>query len=314
MNCDRYRGQLSEYLEGTLEPALSVELARHLGACGRCRAEATALQRTMSLLEALPVVEPPAEGIQEVLRRVHAADVRHSRALTSRGLEGFVRWLRGLSPARLAFGAGLATIALTGITMVTSTSHVAMNLNPFREVPAARTAATPIPAVPEIAVAYEPAVAGAQPVILRVSAPSVLPDATIDVVGSSRWSVEPTRLTPGTTLEVPLRLPAESTGEVLRVTIRSAARTLRFEYLVAVPLAARRAAPVTLSFSYLPLEAALQQLVFFLDQPLVVSGAPEGTVQLSAHEQPVRVCLATLAQQLGATLTEEQGAYRLQVR
>jgi type II secretory pathway component GspD/PulD (secretin) len=118
----------------------------------------------------------------------------------------------------------------------------------------------------------------------------------------------------GTTLQIPLVVPDTLGAEVLRVNIDSAALGKRYSYLVVAPLVARREQRVTLAFGYQPLEAALRQLAPSLGQPVVVEGDANTNVQLSVQDQPAKACLEAMAAQVGASFTEEDGAYRIAVK
>ncbi len=61
MNCRRVQSKLSEYIDGELSVAEQSRLAAHLAQCRRCRAEETALRRTVSLTQALSAYQPGPE-------------------------------------------------------------------------------------------------------------------------------------------------------------------------------------------------------------------------------------------------------------
>lgn len=61
MNCRRVQNKLSEYIDGELSVAEAGRVAAHLAVCGECRAEETALRRTIGLTQAWGVHQPGPE-------------------------------------------------------------------------------------------------------------------------------------------------------------------------------------------------------------------------------------------------------------
>lgn len=312
MQCDRVREYYSDYLERTLNATTMASVRAHLAACPSCEREVAALGDTFSLLAAMPQAEPPADGAWEVLRRVHEARRKEEVAVPS--VPAFLQWLRSLNPLSLGVGAGLATLVIAGATVMSGRAYTTMGFPPFSGTAIQQKVIAPGSLPPLVSVVYEARTTGGETVNLRITPASDLPDAAITVVGSSRWTVPAARLTQGWSLEIPLALPEAANAEVLRVNVNSPSLNKQFNYLVAAPLGEHREQRVTLAFGYQSLEAALRQLAPSLGKPVVVDGNADSTVQLSVQDRPAKACLEALASQLGASFTEDEGAYHITVR
>ncbi len=64
--CLELFSRLSDYLDGTLEPALAAELERHLADCLPCEGVARTLRRTVDLCHRLPPQPVPEDVRREV--------------------------------------------------------------------------------------------------------------------------------------------------------------------------------------------------------------------------------------------------------
>lgn len=96
--------QLSAYLDGEVAPAERARLEAHLGSCGRCAAQRSALAGVIRSVATLPPVPPtPAE----------------TRALRQAVLRGVPRWWRAAWWQRWSWqvfaGAGAAVVLLVGL-------------------------------------------------------------------------------------------------------------------------------------------------------------------------------------------------------
>ena len=69
---DRFNEQLSEYLDGELEPRDRGALETHLAACERCRADLDALRAVIARARALPDVTPAGDLWNGVAARIGA--------------------------------------------------------------------------------------------------------------------------------------------------------------------------------------------------------------------------------------------------
>lgn len=70
MKCEAAHNQISDYVEGRIEPPMRVVLESHLADCAACREELEGARELASLFRGLPVVEPPASFRAQVLARV----------------------------------------------------------------------------------------------------------------------------------------------------------------------------------------------------------------------------------------------------
>jgi anti-sigma factor RsiW len=84
MRCEETQDRLSAYLEGELEPAERRTLEVHLEECVRCRQELALLQRTVSTLQSLEVIEVPPRLTAAIQADVGAREQFSWRRLASR--------------------------------------------------------------------------------------------------------------------------------------------------------------------------------------------------------------------------------------
>lgn len=65
-NCRHLLGDLSEYIDGTLDDALCVEIETHMAQCENCQVVVDSLRKTVLLYRRLPA-EPAPAGLEERL-------------------------------------------------------------------------------------------------------------------------------------------------------------------------------------------------------------------------------------------------------
>jgi hypothetical protein len=320
MHCDRAQEFFSDYLERTLDRPMTVALESHLGGCPGCREDVEGLRDTVFALESVPAAVPPPDGAWQVMGRVQRARAEQWEK-ERRQAPSFLQWLHSLKPANVAMVASLATLVIAGTALGPQIQdHIRNGFwafgTPRPKPPVSAASNTEMSETPSVMVSYDKLTAAGQEVNLEV-VPSVdLPDAHLQVVtGSLSLKYEPTsRINRGTRLMLPVTLPANSTAEVLRVTLTSSALHKEYNSLVVVPLGEpdqRRDRPVTLAFPDQPLAEALRQLAPFLGRPVVVDGGIEGVAQLQAEGRSSLGCLKDLAAQVGAEVSPDRGVYRL---
>jgi Putative zinc-finger len=78
MNCHEAQIQLSEYLDGELDPLRNKSFESHLLACPVCRAEADGLADCIQQVAQLPAVDPPPGFAQRVMAHARALEVEPS--------------------------------------------------------------------------------------------------------------------------------------------------------------------------------------------------------------------------------------------
>lgn len=117
MKCERAKELFSEYLEGSIDYALTATVRAHIDQCDGCKGDLVSFRRTWDAIGALPEVEPPSSFRHDVVMR--AARLQHEHRKTEK--QGFlgVTWdyLFGrLLPARAiaiaCAGAVLAAVLL----------------------------------------------------------------------------------------------------------------------------------------------------------------------------------------------------------
>ena len=66
-NCQALLGQISDYVDGELNPDLCTELERHLGNCENCRVVFDTLKKTIELYQVTNQTDPLPKGVKERL-------------------------------------------------------------------------------------------------------------------------------------------------------------------------------------------------------------------------------------------------------
>lgn len=73
-NCRHLLGSLSEYVDGTLDESLCIEIERHMADCEDCRIVIDSLRKTITLYQATAQEQPMPDGVRERLYRRLALD------------------------------------------------------------------------------------------------------------------------------------------------------------------------------------------------------------------------------------------------
>jgi len=118
MKCERARELFSEYVEGSIDYALTATVRSHIDQCRACRTDLKSFLKTWDAIGTLPEVQPPSSFRHDVVMR--AARLQHEqRKPAGYGFAGAARDLlfRRLIPVRAvaiaAAGAVLAVMALS---------------------------------------------------------------------------------------------------------------------------------------------------------------------------------------------------------
>jgi hypothetical protein len=108
MRCEDIAQQLSEYVDGVLEPGQTERLESHLAECAACRNELEAVRQTVALLHDMEAIEPPSD----LLTRVHAELETERVPTRNRGRQhGTTLWtLFSRPPMQLAIAASLLAV------------------------------------------------------------------------------------------------------------------------------------------------------------------------------------------------------------
>lgn len=104
MDCKRDREEISEYLDGELEPAVRQAFESHLERCDSCRAQLAAQRRLGEMFAALPEVTPSGDFEARFWARV--ARERDAEPTLADRLRAY------FSPRRMLVFAGAAAAAL----------------------------------------------------------------------------------------------------------------------------------------------------------------------------------------------------------
>lgn len=78
LNCQRLLHELSDYVDGELDPDLCAELERHLAECSNCRIVVNTLKKTIELYhDAEPEDNLPMEVRQRLYLSLNMRDFLH---------------------------------------------------------------------------------------------------------------------------------------------------------------------------------------------------------------------------------------------
>jgi len=108
MNCEEVNTHLIDYLDKTLDTAMTTRVATHLISCPPCGAEASELADCMHQVAALPAMDPPLGFAQRVM-----AHVRELEAKPTLWQRMFLPWTQKL-PLQAA---ALVMVGITGIVL-----------------------------------------------------------------------------------------------------------------------------------------------------------------------------------------------------
>lgn len=118
MKCERAKELFSEYVEGSIDYALTATVRSHINQCHACRTDLKSFLKTWDAIGTLPEVEPPSSFRHDAVMR--AARLQHEQRKPAR--YGFVSAIRDsgfgrLTPVRAiaiaTAGAALAVVALS---------------------------------------------------------------------------------------------------------------------------------------------------------------------------------------------------------
>ena len=146
--CDEFDAALSDYLEGTLDPAARATLESHAAGCDRCRALLADVSAITTAAAALPDLEPSRDLWPGIVDRIAAPVVTLPVAGSRTAQRSYVRpWY--LAPAPLAAAAAVLIAATVGLTLLTTRTNPAgtsvVASNPAR---IAAPSADSLPAIP----------------------------------------------------------------------------------------------------------------------------------------------------------------------
>ncbi len=78
MNCEEVAKHLTEYLDKTLDMAMTTRVATHVISCAHCRAESNELADCIQQVATLPAMEPPLGFAQRVMAHVRDSEPKAS--------------------------------------------------------------------------------------------------------------------------------------------------------------------------------------------------------------------------------------------
>jgi anti-sigma factor RsiW len=110
--CERTEARLSDYLDGTLNPAEMAEFAAHVPSCSRCAPLVTSVSDLVTGLHGMEQIEPPPRLVYSILDKT----LGPRESLT--GWRAILGWVRGVASIRFAYGA--LSVAATLIVFVSA--------------------------------------------------------------------------------------------------------------------------------------------------------------------------------------------------
>jgi len=120
--CDEFDAALSDYLEGTLDPAARATLESHAAGCDRCRTLLADVSAITTAAAALPDLEPSRDLWPGIVDRIAAPVVTLPVAGSRTAQRSYVRpWY--LAPAPLAAAAAVLIAATVGLTLLTTRTN-----------------------------------------------------------------------------------------------------------------------------------------------------------------------------------------------
>src|SRR5688572_31789011 len=110
MRCESAQELFSEYCDGGIQEALRVPLESHLSTCDRCNDEIESLRHVWKVLDAAPLVEPPAGFRAAVWQRIDAQETAKAGLTWAQRI--FPDWKAafGRRPLAWAVAAGLLLV------------------------------------------------------------------------------------------------------------------------------------------------------------------------------------------------------------
>lgn len=116
LDCGPCRDSLQEYLDGTLEKKLSLQLFLHLRDCEDCQAEHDELQAMFQLMDSLPDLPLPANFDEKILASVNYQGYRAMQNIRQERVPVFLEeaFLPAMIRSRVTRwgGAGVSALAL----------------------------------------------------------------------------------------------------------------------------------------------------------------------------------------------------------
>jgi len=280
MQCEKTQEFFSDYIGGTLERPMMVAVESHLKACGACADDVADLTRTWAALDAVPMVEPPADFAWRVTTRLQQE--RLERQEKQRLRPGFWQtWTRALTPAHAVGLAAIAALLAVGLAypLRTTGQGVTWGLWPHpASTPPVNAPLPPGPSdvTPALQVAVEP---------VRFENGNWIGSVRVTPAGELRQftvSVRPMEL-------VGDRLAGAEWQDLATGTMRAGV-----PYTIPVPLGseATDVRAVTLRITSPALPQEIRKVVYF---PIPGSTVPRAQVSLETPETDVYVLLSQLA-------------------
>ena len=121
LECGACRDSLQEYLDGTLEKSISLQLFLHLRDCEECQTEHDELQSMFQLMDSLPEVPLPADFDAKILASVNYEGYRAMESIRRERVPVFLEeaFLPALLRSRITRWGGLGVSALALVSQFT---------------------------------------------------------------------------------------------------------------------------------------------------------------------------------------------------
>ncbi len=116
MECEKYREQLTSFLDGSISDSQKAELTHHLEVCGECREEYEALQKVWYLMGDLEQPEPSAKMEADFRTALSASKNEKTERESHSGkwIDKLMEFLSVQVQPRLAYSVLLIAIGLVG--------------------------------------------------------------------------------------------------------------------------------------------------------------------------------------------------------
>lgn len=300
MKCERVEEYLSAYVERELDTVLQSRIEEHVMRCTGCSEQLAGLRSLWSSFDSIVPVEPPLTGEMAVIRALQQIRIAESARQSAPSLQ-FLDWLRGLRPAPIALGAGVATLVVAGSLVMNRGSEVQLGF-------VQRPAATAPSAAPSLE--FDASVAADHTLVtLRQPEGSGRTLPPVARVTSAAGST-PLVFTCADGCSAPLRIARSPRPQVAEIAV-SQAGARPGSYTLVAPGELSPTRTVTQTWVDAPLVEVVAAVSPALGRPVIIDQLPDRPITLRVEDASGIAALKLAAQRAGAHVYRQNGIYRV---